>query len=211
MNHLLFYTTHRQLDEIEFSSIFFNRSKFLKENFDVFIHCNNQNRSISEIKNKAKFDCNVNVLITTKNTGYNYGGIEATSDLFELFKQYSTVIQLHPDCYIANTKKLEEEINKDFDVMVSPFLHIGRMAYNTDFFCFKTKINFLSSCHDNWRNNPNCVPEHYFYDNLKQHQLNVLEIQRYPNLNGAGYRDIDNFGLWHNHDNELVRRIVSTI
>lgn len=211
MKNLLFYTCHRQLDEINFSSFFFNKSNFLTKNFDVIIHCNNPIRTIDEIKAKAKFNTKVDIFLTTKNTGYNYGGIEATSDLFEVFKQYSTVIQLHPDCYITNTKKLENCISKTFDVMVSPFFHIGRMAYNTDFFCFNIKNNFLSSCHDNWKNNPNCVPEHFFYDVIREQKLNILEIERYPDLNGAAYRNIDNFGLWHCHDNSQVENAIREI
>jgi hypothetical protein len=209
MKNLLLYTCHRQLEEIEYSSFFFNRSKFLTENFDVFIHCNNQNRTINDLKSRAKFNTKVDILVTTKNTGYNYGGIEATSDLFELFKQYTMVIQTHPDCYFVDTKHLENSYNNKFDVMVSPFFHIGRMAYNTDFFCFKPKTNFLSSCHENWRKNPDCVPEHFLYDTLRNEDLSVVEIERYPNLNGAGYRDVDLFGLWHEHDNDKVKKIIN--
>lgn len=209
MKNLLFYTTHRQLDEIEYSSYFFNRSKFLTNNFDVLIHCNNQNRTISDIRNKAKFNSKVDIIVTTKNTGYNYGGIEATSDVFELFKVYDTVIHAHPDCYLTETKKLEECYSKDFDIIVSPFFHIGRLSYNTDFFCFKPKTNFLSCCHENWKSNPNCVPEHYFYDVLKNSGLNVMEIERYKDLNGAAYRDIDLFGIWHEHDNNKVKKFIN--
>jgi hypothetical protein len=208
MKNLLLYTCHRQLDEIEYSSFFFNKSKFLTENFDVFIHCNNQNRTINDIKSRAKFNTKVDMVVTTKNSGYSCGHLEATSDLFEMFKKYNTVIHAHPDCYFINTDKLENSYSNEFDVMVSPCFYMGRIVYNTDFFCFKPKINFLSSWQENWEKNPNSIPEQFLFDTLKNQNLSTIEIDRYPNLNGAGFRDVDHFGLWHEHDNNKVKKAI---
>lgn len=210
MKNLLFYTFHRQLDEIYYSSLFFNKSDFLKSNFEVILHCNNVKMSYETIKNLAKFETNVKIIITSKNTGYSYGGIEATSDSFELFYEYENVIQLHPDCYIIDSKKLKNMIlNTKYDVAVAKFNHIGRPSYTTDFFCFKPKYNFLKNCHKHWQEHPTAVPEHYFYDCLKESNLNVYEFNRYPNGDGAGYRNIDEFDLWHVHDNNKVKAYLN--
>lgn len=209
MKNLLFYTFHRQIEEIYYSSLFFNKSNFLKSNFDVILHCNNINLTYKEIINVSKFNSNINVIITSKNTGYKYGGIEATSDSFELFKQYDTVVQLHPDCYIVDSTNLENLLTTNFDIAVSPFYHIGRMAYTTDFFIFRTKNNFLDICHDHWKNNPNEIPEHFMYNRLQSLNLNIKEINRYPDLKGAGNRQIDSFGLWHEHDNNNVKKYLN--
>jgi hypothetical protein len=205
MKNLLFYTFYRQIEEIYYSSLFFNNSDFLKSSFDVILHCNNPSISYTEIKNVAKFNTKTDIIITSKNIGYSYGGIEATSDSFELFKQFKTVIQLHPDCYIVDDACLQNTIQENFDIAVAPFMHVGRLAYTTDFFITKIKTNFLESCHDNWKKKPNDIPEHFLYDVTHNLNLNIKTINRYPNLNGAGYRNIDSFGLWHEHDNKKVK------
>lgn len=209
MKNLLFYTFHRQLDEIYYSSLFFNKSDFLKSNFEVILHCNNVEHTYQEIKNLAKFNTKVDVIITSKNSGYQCGHLEATSDFFEVFKSFNLVIQLHPDCYIVNSQPLQDLQNCDFDIAVAPFKHIGRMAYTTDFFIFKNKTNFLNSWHSHWKTNPNAVPEHYMYDTLNLCNLKIKQIERYIDLNGAGNRQIDNFGLWHEHDNLKVRTYLN--
>ena len=50
MRNLIFYTCHRQLIEIELSSKFFNKSSYLKSNFDVVLHCNNPEYELKQLK-----------------------------------------------------------------------------------------------------------------------------------------------------------------
>lgn len=209
MKNLLFYTFHRQIEEIYYSSLFFNKSDFLKSSFDVILHCNNPSVTYNQIKSVALFDTNVDVIITSKNVGYSYGGIEATSDSFELFKQFNAVVQLHPDCYIVDSQNLQNTIKENFDLAAAPFYHIGRPAYTTDFFIIKTKTNFLENCHANWKSNPKDIPEHFLYDTATNLNLNTYKINRYPDMNGAGNRNIDNFGLWHEHDNNKLKQYLN--
>ena len=209
MKNLLFYTLHRQYDEIEYSSYFFNKNKFLKQNFEVIVHCNNQNRTLQELKNKCKFNTKTEIILTTKNNGYSSGHIEALCDNFELFKKYDYCIHLHPDCYITNDIKLQNIFKDEFDYAVSPSFHMNRMCYSTDFFVFKPNLNIFNNYEKIWKSFPNTIPEYYFYDIIKNDMsLKIKILDRYPNLNGTGFRTIDNFDLWHEHDNEKVLRYI---
>jgi hypothetical protein len=203
--YLLFLTFHRQYDEIFFNSLFFNKSNFLKSNFDVLLHCNNPAFTYDKIKNISSFETNVNIIITNKNCGYRYGGPEATTDTFQLFSNYKYVIQSHPDCYITKTDDLEKTLEKTFDYAVSPVYHVNRMCYSTDFYIVSPKNNIFEQDKNNWNNLPE-VPEHYFYDKLKSSNLLVEEINRYEN--GPPGRHIDNYGIWHEHDNNSVKNFL---
>jgi hypothetical protein len=209
MKNLLFYTSHRQLNEIEYSSFFFNQSEILKNNFDVFIHCNNEQISLQELKHKSKFQTTTNILVTSKNSGYKYGGLEALHDIFTMMSKYDMVIHLHPDCYIVNDNIIQDLSNKQFDVAVSPCtcMHTEK-CYNTDFFCFKTRINFINSYENYFLKNSNdYAPERYLYEILHNLNLNILELDRYPNKLD-NLRVIDNIGLWHEHDNYKVETYI---
>lgn len=208
MKNLLFYTFHRQYEEILYSSEFFNKSNFLKSNFDVILHCNNINQTLQDIKSISKFDTNVNVIHTTKNVGYNYGHFEALSDCFSLFEDYDMVIHLHPDCYIVKDENIKDLCNLEFDVAVAPLFHYNTNCYTTDFFSFKTKINFVKSWKEEYKFKKNNIPEKYLFDTLKNSNLKVITKQRYPNDNGNGFRVIDQYGLWHEHDNDKVKNFL---
>lgn len=207
--NLLFYTLHRQYDEIEYSSYFFNKSKFLKDNFEVVVHCNNPNRSIQELKDKCKFEAKTEIIVTTKNNGYFSGHIQAISDNFETLKRYNRCIHLHPDCYITDDSKLQAIFDTEFDYAVAPMLHLNKLCYCTDFFAFKPNLNIFYDYDQTWKNQWDYPAEHYFYDLLQGHATKKIKIiKRYPTLNGCGFREIDDFGLWHSHDNERVSKHI---
>lgn len=208
MKNLLFYTFHRQFEEIFYSSMFFNRSEYLKNNFDVFLHCNNSSMTHSELLNVAKFNTTTNILITSKNSGYNFGHLEALSDSFNMFNTYNMVVHLHPDCYIVNDNILKELEQINFDVAAAPIDHLGRKGFTTDFFVFKTKLNFVNDWRDAYIKNKQGVPEHYFFDSVTKRSLNIITKQRYLNDNGNGFRSIDKYGLWHEHNNNTVKEYL---
>lgn len=208
MKNLLFYTFHRQFEEIYYSSLFFNRSNFLKTNFDVILHCNNFKRSHTEINSVSKFNTNVHTIITSKNCGYNFGHFEALSDNFNLFKNYNMIIHMHPDCYIVNDQYIKQLNELDFDIAASPIDHIDRLCFCTDFFVFKSKYNFADTWQDAWKSNNQGVPEHYFFDTITKSNLKLITAQRFPNNKGSGFRAIDQYGLWHEHDNYKVKNYL---
>jgi hypothetical protein len=204
-NFCIFYTLHRQLDEIEYSSYFLNNSNFLKNNFDVILHCNNSERNISELKQKCKFKTATQIIVTTKNNGYSAGHIEAINDNFELLRSYKYCIHLHPDCYIVNDDHLKNALNDDFDYAVSKSFHVSRWCYNTDFFIFNPNINVFKD----WKQTDIQVPEHYFYDVIQKHKnLKIKELNRYKSTNYQAGRIIDDFNIWHEHDNNKVVNFI---
>jgi hypothetical protein len=209
MKNLLFYTSHRQLNEIEYSSFFFNQSEILKNNFDVFIHCNNEQISLQELRHKSKFQTKTDILVTSKNSGYKYGHIEALHDLFTMLSKYEMVIHLHPDCYIVKDDIIQYLLNEQFDVAVSPCTCMdSEKCYNTDFFCFKTKINFLNSYYDIFsKHGDDYAPEKFLHEVLSCSKLNILELNRYSNKI-CDYRAIDNIGLWHEHDTFKIEQYI---
>lgn len=204
MNNLLFYTTHRQQEELYYSSLFFNKSNFLKTNFDIVIHCNNSNYDLKYIKSFCKFETNYNIILTTKNSGYNYGAIEAVSDNFELFKKYDKIIHLHPDCYIINSEPIELILKNNFDVAASEFYHLGRTCFSTDFFIFSSNKNYFLE----WDKSNTHVAEHWLYDTLNNDLISLLKYNRFENQ--LAHRHIDNIGVCHTHDINFVKNILET-
>lgn len=208
MKNLLFYTFHRHLDEIYYSSCFFNRTKVLKNIFDVHLHCNNPSHSIQSIKQNALFESKIDVTVTTKNSGYYAGVAEAHSDCFELFKNYDLVIISQIDCYIIDETKLISLLNKSFDVLASPMFHVNRLCYAGDFFVIRPKINFLCDWKKHLIETSNPVHEHFLYDSIKRQNLNTLEFNRYESTNLVPHHNPDDFGLWHEHKNHNIKNYL---
>ena len=85
MKILIFLASHRQLDEFKYFNIFLEKTKELKTMCDLYIHINNSEISNnvlqyykeSKIKNKK-------IYITTKNSGYVYGCIEAINESYKI-------------------------------------------------------------------------------------------------------------------------------
>jgi hypothetical protein len=207
MKHLLFYNCHRHEQEIYYSSKFFNKSSFLKNNFEIHLHCNNTNKTYDELKKLAHFDTDLNITITSKNSGYYAGVAEAHSDNFELFKNYDLVILSQIDCYIIEDIQLQKTLEKNFDILVSPMFHLGKICYAGDFFVIKPKINFLK----NWKsllNNGTSVHEHFLFKSIKEYNLIVEEYDRYSDNDLQPHHNLDLFGLWHEHNNDNIKNYI---
>lgn len=214
MKNLLFYTFHRHLEEIFFSSMFFNRSKFLRENFDVYLHCNNSAHNVDMIKSMSKFETSVDITVTNKNAGYDWGLPESQSDCYERCKKYDRVIYIQPDCYIVDDTKLSKDFEDDFEALVSPIFHFGRDCYTGDFFALKTGVNIFEDWERASRETPtyvngHCVypHEHYVTDCVNR---NFSKIKTFSRL-GHRERLIDSYGLWHEHNNLNVAKHLGLI
>jgi hypothetical protein len=194
MNNVIFYTSHRQLEEIYYSAQFFNKSDYLKNNFEVILHCNNPNYSMQQLKEKAVFETKTNIILTSKNSGYNFGAFEALSDNFELLKKYENVIHTHPDCQIVDSNKIELILPNINDIAVSNFYHLQKNCYSSDFFIFKPTCNYFKD----WNTASTHVAEHWFYDLVTNLKLHVCYLDRYSD--NISHNNIDNFGIWHNHN-----------
>ena len=205
MKKLLFYTFHRHLDEIYYSSLFFNKSEFLKNNFEIILHCNNTNTSLDDIKKRSLFDTKVEIILTTKNEGgYNYGIPEAHSDTYNMWKNYEYVLFSQLDCYIVNDEYFKNVFDTDFDAFVSPINHIGRNCYIGDFFMIKPKSNIFAYWKQDRQNRNPHVHEHYLADCIDSEYNKIKTCERI----GHQQRQIDSYGLWHEHNNNNVRRIL---
>lgn len=214
MRNLLYYNLHRHMDEIYYSSCFFNKTKILKKHFDVHLHCNNINHSINSILEKAKFETKVDVTLTTKNTGYFSGPAEAQADSFGLFQSYDIVIVSQIDVYITDETKLIKKLQEPFDIIASPMFHLRRKCYAGDFYVINkphknTNLNWLDLL-ENKKNpiNNTSVHEHFLYDTINSSELHVNEFNRYQSTNLIPGRHIDDGDLWHEHDNEKVKKYL---
>lgn len=205
MKNLLFYTFHRHLDEIYYSSLFFNKSDFMKNNFDVLLHCNNKNHSLEEIKKRTKFETNVNIVLTDKNEGgYVYGIPEAQSDLYGYWKQYPYVLFSQLDCYMVSDKHFKNIFDSEFDAFVSPIFHIGKICYIGDFFMLQPKSNIFFDWKNHMNTTQNNVHEHYLADCINSEYKKIKTCERKGHIE----RQIDSYGLWHEHDNSKVEKVL---
>jgi hypothetical protein len=206
MKLLLFYHLYRQLEEIYYSSMFFNKSNFLKTHCDVYVSCNNKSFSVKDLEERCKFEAKTNIAVTTKNAGYSFGQVEAESDTFEMWREYDYVIFCQPDCYITTDEHLIKAFQSEFDAMVSPIDHIGRMCYTGDFFVLKPTVNLFRG----WKayysetNDRNYPHEHYLTDRINETYTNIKTFERH----GHRERQIDTFGLWHEHNNNNVKKVL---
>ena len=83
---------------------------------DIYIYCNNPEIESDIVKYYQKFDQkNKYLLITSLNSGYRIGGVEAVSKGIEMgiFKDYHYVIHLHPDVFITEDAKLMEILTEN--------------------------------------------------------------------------------------------------
>lgn len=213
---LIYFSSHRQLKEIEYSSYFFNRTKFLKENSEVMIHCDNDSLYNDEILKYTKYETNF-YISRSKQTypvypnGVFNGFLKGLSNNFDFFKNYDYIIHLVPDCYIINEDKivdlLNDNINSEFEFIVDyhPYHNqYTKSQYICDFFIFKPKkITNIFSDHSD---SNVIVSENWLY--LKIHEYNIKHktICRGPE---SLKWNIDDYGLIHNHNLEMIYSILN--
>jgi len=216
MKILLFYSSHRQLEEYKLSSEFFNKSKFLKEKTDVMVYCDNDSISFDTLSDYVRYETKVTVIKGKQifqsgiPTGISGNGIHiGLSNMFDKFQDYDYVINMVPDCYITDDtmifKLLQEEFETDTEFIVD--YHPNHSAsclrqYCCDFFVFKPKKikNIFSEVDmDNL-----IAPENFIYQKISENSFKVRTINRVGSLSW----DIDNYGLIHNHNLNRIRKIL---
>ena len=215
MRILLFYTSHRQIEEYKLSSDFFNKSNFLKKITDVMIHYDNESIPSELIKEKASFDTKVTIIKGRQifqsglDTGISGNGIHISlSNMFDNFQTYDYVINMVPDCYITDDSMiyqlLLDEYTSDAQFIVDYHPdHPGCYnKYCCDFFAFKPgRIRNIFSEIDM---NDLIPPEEFIYNKILENNYKIKTIRRIGSLNW----DIDNYGLIHNHNLDRIRKIL---
>jgi len=208
MNNLLFFTCHKQFPCFEAWSTLLQKNNFLKT-FDVITF---NDTGVSEAREIAKITENFPkkplVLSTPNVGGYILGLFKDLSICYDYFVQYDYVFHIHPDVYILNDSKLEficEKNKNDNNVFFTSLYTQGRDVYNTDFFIFKPKLlnkNIFLEAEEELNKLPNDkkYAEKTFYNLLHKHNINILNLERYPNnLIDGKNRDIDQLNILHTH------------
>ena len=214
------YLSHGEDDlrDLELSSEFINRTTFLKENCDVFVHNDNDSLSNEKLMNSINFD-NFKCLLRTPQTfpvkpsGWSCGWAIGLSNHFEKFLEYELVISLTCDVYIIDenliVNLLREELTSDNSFVVSHFPESsqGDTYYGLDFFMFKpNKIRniFSEINHNNPINDP-MAPEYWIFKKLNSENINFRKIKR---GNTALLHQIDNYSLLHTHHHWVAESIL---
>ena len=212
---LLYFSSHRQLKEIEFSSYFFNKSNFLKQNSEVMIHCDNDSLESDVILKYSKYEAKT-YISRSKQTfpvypnGVFNGFLKGLSNNFEFFQNYDYVIHLVPDCYITSEEKivdlLKENINSEFNFIVDYHPNHNsstQLQYICDFFIFKPKnITNIFSDHSDINV---IAAENWLYSKIHQYNIPHKTICRGTQ---SLLWNIDDYGLIHNHNLLRIRSIL---
>jgi hypothetical protein len=155
MKILLFITGYRQLDEYNYFSIFLKQLN-MNTICDIYIYCNNPEIESDIVKYYQKFDQkNKYLLITSLNSGYRIGGVEAVSKGIEMgiFKDYDYVIHLHPDVFITEDAKLmeilTENLENDIVFFITESLPYDPRFFSFDFFITKTRSETMNTSKPN--------------------------------------------------------------
>lgn len=215
MKILLFITGYQQLDEYNYFSIFLKQLQ-LNAMCDIYIYCNNpsiQNTIVNYYQNFSQE--NKRLFITSLNSGYKIGGVEAVSQGFEMgiFKEYDYVIHLHPDVFITDdaylTEVLLNNLNNDIVFFITKSYPNYHRFFSFDFFIFKpkllTKNIFIEELYGGFDN-----PEHYLHDMITKHDIKYTVIKRFDNETWCPRRIDENLKLYHEHNmNNVVTLLQS--
>jgi hypothetical protein len=213
MKILLFITGYRQVDEYYYFNIFLEKLK-LNSICDIYIYCNNPNIQNNIINFYQNFNQeNKRLLITSLNSGYRVGGVEAVSQGIEMgiFNEYDYVIHLHPDVFITDdlylTQVLSNNISNDIVFFITKSIPDDPNFFSFDFFIFKPKLLTKNIFLDELYTFTDC-PEHYFHDMIIKHNINYTFIKRFDNDNWYPRRIDDNLRLYHEHDMNNVVNLL---
>ena len=211
MKVLLLLTSHQQLEEVYLYGEFIKRFCPIVKTFDLLLYVNKIDIDISRLGNYFQglpFE-NKTLVLTSKNTGYTFGAIEALADYFELFKTYDYVIHSHPDVFITSDvilwKLLEYFSYRDETFIVNRTFgkeDITTMA--ADFFIFKPK-SLKVNIFDDYKNYLNKYNLHtggvetVLYEIVNKYNIPHFYIKRYDN-DYWNPRRVDLLGIWHEHN-----------
>ena len=211
MKILLHYNSYRHLEEYALSSQFFNRSEFLKQNADVLICCNNETLPIEELAKRCQYECKTEIMKTT-NTGWFGGQFTSLHEAYPKFVGYDYVIHFTPDVYIVDDKPimelLTEELHTENAMILDyhPYHADCNISYCADFIVFKPKLtpDFFGIDYPNERT---VSTEKRLFNRIKE--LNIPHRTICRGFESLCWQ-VDKYGLIHNHNNQLIRRILET-
>lgn len=213
MRVLWHYNSHRHLEEYALSSAFFNRSDFLKSHADVLVTCNNDKLMQDDIRKFCSYECKFDIVKTTNpKNGVHTGQFVALNETFHRFYEYDYVIHTTPDVYLVNdhslVKLLKEEEHSDNHMIVDyhPYHPHCESLYCTDFFVFKPRVvhNFFG---ESFEPTQDCHSiEHHLYSSIYKHNIPHRKICR--GRKSLTWQ-VDDMGLIHNHNMEIIREILS--
>ena len=225
MKTLIFYTSHRQLEEIKYSALFFQQfpiNSILKQADIMLVHGNPKidSQKLEEYLNMFP-NKNKRLLYTKQNEGYLWGSFEKLYNFFYLFKDYHYVINTNPDVYITRDNEISnlllDNLNNDIVYFVNMMRGSLKKGFSADFQIFKPTL-FKKNYFKIYKN------KYYrFYFNILRKfnrkfttELMLQKMIRKNNLKHKilypSYRyqrEIDPYGIWHCHDNERVKKYLS--
>lgn len=213
MKLLLFITGHGQLKEYDYFNEFLQKLK-LNHLCDIHIYCNNPSISSDIVKYYHNFEQkNKYLTITSQNSGYRTGGVEAVSQGFDmgLFSSYDYVIHIHPDVFITDDTYLLSVLNTHFTDDIAFFL--TRSVPNDpkfasfDFFIFKPKILTTNIFKDELYTFTSS-PEHYLYNMINKYNIPYIFIKRFENDTWHPRRIDDHLKLYHEHNLHMVQCLL---
>jgi O-methyltransferase len=219
---LLLYTSHRQIQEVHIQSLLFKKFPEKYTNIsqvDILFYCNSTQIAKEDLIKYLNMFPNKNkkLIYTNKNIGYSWGGHEAISETFDIWKEYDVCLHLHPDVFILRDDILFDIIknNKgDFigthnlDPKTTPhfafdfFMFRPRQIFNSH----KNVFNFFDLYLTEKRNYE--MPEKLLLDLTTKYKFNTSVVKRYDNNHWEPRRP-DNIGLYHEHDLQKIIRILN--
>lgn len=183
-----FFTIHNAFDELELNTKFFNRSLFLKSNFDIVINCNGQkNDRLYEIAKKFQAPT-VKCFFDSRNEGKHLmGPPEQLDNSYEELVNYDLIFHLHADVYTISDHGLKKFI-KDFtnskeqkDFYVFPLPNRDKQ-YAFDAWLFKPleSNNIFKNWQEYTKTPRSSGAEPYFYDAIHMNNKTVGLFDRGP-------------------------------
>jgi len=213
MKVLLFITGHIQLEAYNLFHRFLKQLR-LNSICDIFIHCNNPNIENTIVNYYQNFtQKNKKLFITSINGGYSVGAVEAVSEGIEMgiFKDYDYVIRTNPDVFITNDEYLLDilvnNLKNDIVFFITKSIP-DPTFFSFDFFIFKPKLLTTNIFIEELYTFKEPVVEHYFHRMIMKHNIKYTYIKRFDNDNWYPRRIDDNLRLWHEHDLDLVKRVL---
>jgi hypothetical protein len=212
---LLYFSSHRQVKEIEYSSFFINKTKFIKDRSEVMIHCDNDSLQNEDIQPYIKYETKFHITRSKQTfpiypNGVFNGFLKGLSNNFNFFQNYDYVIHLVPDCYITSEDKIKklliDNLDSEYNFIVDhhPYHNpYTRFQYACDFFIFKPKkiINIFSDHSDE----NVVVAENWLYSKIHEYNIPHKIICRGPE---SLLWNIDDYGLIHNHNLLRIKSII---
>lgn len=212
---LIYFSSHRQLKEIELSSAFFNRTIFLKNHSEIMVHCDNDSLESDKVKEFIRYEAKT-YLVRSRQTfpifpnGVHNGFLKGLSTNFDFFQDYDFVIHLVPDCYIVDEMKIVDLINENLDSQINFIVDYHpehnestKFQFCCDFFIFKPKKIkniFSEHCDMNVK-----VAENWLYSKIHEHEIKHLKICRGRE---SLEWNVDRYGLIHNHSLDKIESIL---